>query len=683
MTVRERTPVRLDLCFSGLAPNRVLGVRRRLGIGAIAAAAVLATAQPSAATFRWLPPTSSFGETPSSSTAATIAPDGTVAVARITPDNVLEARIRPPGGDFGPATPIARDALGPVSLAAGRDGSIAAFWRGAVPLNMAAVRPPGGTFGAPRELDHESVPGSDQLAVDAGGRVWLANEYFGSGTVTTAGSDGVARSFPLGPDAGGPWFTFWVSLGIDASGRVTVVYTRTATTVGAADGDPCHTSDEVRVAEGDANGVSDVAVLATATLTGTTAAGFCEHQSGTELGTAKVAVQPDGEALVTYGLATVADDVETETQSVARMRPAGGGWPSSVSSPEPILTRAAELDTTPAFAGATPIAVVSNLDNDQIELSARAGDGSWSAPQDIAPGGGFGPVVAGSPSGTFAIIYLTTDFHLTGTVRGADGSVRSALGSTAGDATPGGVAMDDEGNGVAAWTEPAGLEDRAFLAGYDGAGPRLSATFPSGGIAGQPLPFSATALDVWSGTTISWRFGDRATGATGPSTSHVYGGAGVYTASVVARDEQRNATTLTANVPVSAAPDTLRPIFRGRPSVQPRRVRRGRRATIRFDVSEAATVRATLFGRRRGVRSGGRCVAPRRHASRRGRRCVRTVRLAQRSTSLASAGAGSIALGTRRLRPGGYAIVLQATDAAGNRSAAVRLHLTVLPRARR
>jgi hypothetical protein len=684
MPVRARTPIDLNRCFSGSPLVRVVGMRRRLGIGAIAAAMVLAAAQPSTAAVGWLPSVSPFGDTESGNVNATMTPDGTVAIARTTDDNTLEVRIRPPGGDFGPATPVARGALGPIGLVAGRDGSIAAFWRdGLNPLNMAAVRPPGGTFSAPLELDHESAPAPDQLAVDSHQRVWLANEYFGSGTVTTAAPGGTGRSFPLGPDAGGPWFTDWVSLGIDASGHVTVVYTRTSATTGAADGDPCYVDGEIRAAEGDASGIADVAVLATTRLTGTTNAGNCEHQNGTYPSAAKVAVRPNGEAVATYGAINVVDDTDTALQPLARVRPAGGAWPSSASPAEPIASASVETDITPAFAGATPIAVLWDFASLDVRLSSRTAGSIWSTPQTVAPAGGSAALVAGSPSGTAMIAFDAVDSgRVSAVVRAADGTLAPPAPLSDPAAALGGVAMDDEGNGVAAWTQYVGLQDRAALAGYDGAPPRLSASFPAGGSVGQALPFSATALDVWSGATIGWSFGD-GTSASGASVSHAYGSASAFPASVTAVDALGNASTRSATIPVRAVSDTTRPTFRGRPSVHPRRVRRGRRATIDFDLSEAATVRATLLDSRRGVRRGHRCVAPRRHAGRHGRRCVRITQVAQRSTHVDAAGTGTIVLGTRRLRPGGYTIVLQATDAAGNRSTAVRLHLTVLPRARR
>jgi len=182
-----------------------------------------------------------------------------------------------------------------------------------------------------------------------------------------------------------------------------------------------------------------------------------------------------------------------------------------------------------------------------------------------------------------------------------------------------GLGMDDGGDAVAVWTEGDWYDGTPRLAGYDGAGPQLGG-LPASGAVGQPLSFSAGALDVWSGVaSVDWSFGDGAS-ATGDTVAHV---------------------------------------------------------------SESGTVRATVLGRRLGVRSGRRCVGPRRHRRRSATRCSRSVRVAMRSTHLDIEGVGSLAIATKRLRPGRYTVVVEAEDPSGNRSDPVTLHLTVLPRKRR
>jgi hypothetical protein len=665
----------------------VLAVRRST-IAGIVLAAVLGGAQPAIAAPQWLPGVQPFGDTPSLDASGTMAPDGTVAVARVTDSGALEVRVRPPGGDFGAPVPLAPDAGDP-HLVAGRGGHIAALWR-AGDTEYAAVRPPGGSFGEPHAIAEESNPSPEQLAVDGSGRVWIATPARASDSVSTVGPDGIARTFPLEAGVGfGDWSPGWVSVGVDGAGRAIVVYNRLRTVLSSADGDPCRVESEVRVAEGDADGVHDLGPLAQETLTGVMQLGGCDQGSGATVLLPSVAVRANGEALATFIVTTYSAGTEDQTQVLARLRSAGGSWPLSPSPAEPIHAEKFGPSGTPAFAGSTPVVVLYDSLRGTIELSTRAGGGSWTAPQVLAPNFGDWPVVAGSPSGALAVAFFEGGFgdpaRVMGVVRAPDGTLSAPTPlSGFGDygTAPVGIGLDDEGNGMVAWQEVHGLEARTGVAGYDGAGPRLSATFPTGGAVGQPLPFAATALDVWSGAALSWSFGDGAS-AGGATATHAYGAAGAFQTSVTAVDTLGNASVRSGIVAVAAPADTTRPSFRGRPTVRPKRVRRGRPVTVRFEVSEAARVQATVIARRPGVRRGRRCVAVRRPVRRGLRRCTRRVAVARKATTLDAAGAGTLVLSSRRLQPARYAIVLQATDAAGNRSAPSTLRLTVLPRAPR
>jgi hypothetical protein len=103
--------------------------------------------------------------------------------------------------------------------------------------------------------------------------------------------------------------------------------------------------------------------------------------------------------------------------------------------------------------------------------------------------------------------------------------------------------------------------------------------------------------------------------------------------------------------------------------------RRTPRGTVfRFGLSEAAKVRIAIQRALPGRRSGKRCIKPTREL-RRARRCTRFAGLGTLLRN-AHAGANRVAftgrLGKRALRRGQYRAVLVATDAAGNRSKAVR-----------
>jgi hypothetical protein len=106
---------------------------------------------------------------------------------------------------------------------------------------------------------------------------------------------------------------------------------------------------------------------------------------------------------------------------------------------------------------------------------------------------------------------------------------------------------------------------------------------------------------------------------------------------------------------------------------------------VSFTLSEPARTTFAFKRKASGRRVRGRCVRPTRR-NRRAKRCTR--RLAAGSFSLpARQGANRVRFqgrfGTRRLKPGRYALSLRAVDAAGNRSAAVPLSFKLLPARRK
>ena len=84
------------------------------------------------------------------------------------------------------------------------------------------------------------------------------------------------------------------------------------------------------------------------------------------------------------------------------------------------------------------------------------------------------------------------------------------------------VAMDPDGDGVAAWQLGTAQPRRWRPAGYDGAGPRLSLSIPASGKTGQALTFGAGATDVWSSVqSIGWSFADGSTATGTPVDAHL------------------------------------------------------------------------------------------------------------------------------------------------------------------
>lgn len=122
------------------------------------------------------------------------------------------------------------------------------------------------------------------------------------------------------------------------------------------------------------------------------------------------------------------------------------------------------------------------------------------------------------------------------------------------------LGIDAAGNALLTWIDDGGNDNRsgaaqqpdaAMAQGFDGSGPRLTLSAPDGE-PGKELTFSATATDVWSGSSpITWSFGDASAAATGTTVKHTYASAGKYDVSIQATDGRGNLSTRTRAVDVA------------------------------------------------------------------------------------------------------------------------------------
>jgi hypothetical protein len=116
--------------------------------------------------------------------------------------------------------------------------------------------------------------------------------------------------------------------------------------------------------------------------------------------------------------------------------------------------------------------------------------------------------------------------------------------------------------------------------------------------------------------------------------------------------------------------DVTAPVIGG-VKVKPRSVKRGKRATVSFTLSEAASVKLTVARKSAGRKVRGKCVKPTRK-NRRQKRCSRFV-TTKTVTVAAKAGANQVRL--PKLNAGSYRITLDARDAAGNKASPRRVTL--------
>jgi PKD repeat protein len=238
---------------------------------------------------------------------------------------------------------------------------------------------------------------------------------------------------------------------------------------------------------------------------------------------------------------------------------------------------------------------------------------------------------------------------------------------------------DRQGSIAALYTNPA---KQLRAAAYD-AGPPilLGSSVPTSATATQPVAFSASYIDLWSGLATSqptWSFGDGTPTVSGANTTHTFTDAGTYTVSLNAADAFANttATTYTITVQPAATFDTSRPkVTLDRPVCHKRSRKgcsrfwtsRGAWQTLQGHVSESApssgiaTVQVAIYrilGKHAEALSHGHF-----HKTTRGK--------ARKTFNTANLNGSHWSLPLPKLKAGQYTILVRATDHAGHLSAMI------------
>lgn len=668
--------------------GRIFGVSV-LALVALACACGSAVAAPA-----WLAPEGPFGESEGQSATATMSPDGTVTAAQLRPtagnEGALEVRTRPPGGAFGATETI--DA--PVSsfvaplLVAGREGSVAVLYGRVSGGVWASIRPAGGSFGAPRLLAAGGSVSPSTVVLDAG-RLWFV---YGTGTTfaaSTLGPTGSATGSTIDTAPAG-YTPMQASLGLSTDGQLRVAYA--FGTMANLSEPNCSQKSVLREADGGAFGFAAPATLATVEANGPPITP-CSLVGGETMAAPHLATTSDGATTVIYETHQVSGSSST---AWARFRPAGGAWPAPASSAEKIATVSSFPTLSITGAGPVPVAAIATqIAPSSVALSSRNPDGSWGPLQPLAGSESSAPAyLASSPDGTTVVAWKqnTSPYRIAAAVRSPAGAISPpTFVSPPADAFTrfGGIGIDDEGNAVVGWSAHVGGSPsagfRAEVAGYDGAGPRItSLDVPASGVAGQSLGFAASAVDVWSPVgPPSWDFGDGGS-ASGAAVSHSFG-PGSYTVSAAVTDALGNTNSASRPLAISPAPapgataggsDTTPPKLT-KVALKPKKVKRGKAVKLSFALSEAAALRVTLARGAKGVKRGRKCVKAQPKAQGKAKPCRRFVTVKTLGGKF-GAGAGSLAL-PKTLAVGAYKITAVATDAAGNGSTPVSATLTVVP----
>ena len=475
----------------------------------------------------------------------TITPDiamnasGDIAATWVTVSGVVQAAVRPAGGNFGPIADLTAAGATNAHVAIDGSGGAVVVWE--IPATsspatvQASIHPPGGPFGPTQNL---SVVGEDarepQVAMDPAGNAvatWLKG-----GTVVQAAARAAGGSF-FGP------FTLTVmtpvaeqaqqapQVAMDRQGNAVVVWTNTDLRVRAS----------MR--------------RAGASFAGASFAGAAHvFQGGMGVQGAKVAMTSSGEAVAIWQTVTGGGSSTINSSTSV------GGAPFSTGALVSPMGQALTNPTVGVSASGEAIAVWQRTvspGNFSVQSAIRLG-GAWQTRADLPNVGSIPqsprPQIAMNPAGDTIVTWFgTTGVNaivqaLNRPAGGSFGSTPTNVSVAGVDARPPRTGIDDDGDGVAIWVRGG----TAQLAGYDAAAPQLRGfSGPGSAVEDTSTAWSVTPVDVWSGVVFTrWSFSDGAI-SDGASANHTFVNPGSYAATFVARDALGNERSNTAGIAVS------------------------------------------------------------------------------------------------------------------------------------
>ena len=639
----------------------------------------LLVAPPALAAPAWLPAVAIPGEvTPAREAQVAFGSDGTLVVAwhgGAGGTQTINVATRPPGGPFGAIDTLAGPApgIGSPRVAVDGQGATLVTWVQG-PGARFSIRPPGGSFSGAADVPRpagEGVNSPVEVAFDPQGNAlaaWVGSQpvmgggfnFFLRASVRPAGGAfeppaALDSGFDNADAIGSPAYRLnTVSVTSAGTGDLIASWARACCLVGSE-------TLTIRVAVRPPGGPFNATETADSGV------------AGTDVGGPQVAGSASGAATVVWSKMLTA----TTGNVSACTRPPGGSFAGCA------IENVSGDGTPPQFAhvgldaqGNAAAAWVRKLPVGTgwfaVQTGGRpSGAGTW------APLGTFSetgqdltlPALAVSPQGAALVAWRRGMERIEGASRmaGAAFGPSQPLSASVGNPVFPDVALDPAGNGAAAWERLAPPDTLVEVAGFDGAGPRLTGlSIPPTGATRKPLTFAVAASDVWSPVgSIDWSFGDGKT-ASGAQATHAYGGAGgSFSVGVTATDSLGNATTASGPTRIR---DATRPLLsrlrmarrrfavgRGRTPLSA--VRRG--SAFRFRLSERAKVTIRID----------------RRASRRYRKVKILTRRGRPAGQNRVAFSGRIK--RKALAAGPYRATLRAADRAGNRSRARRITFVV------
>jgi hypothetical protein len=524
----------------------------RAAILLTALGAVLALAGPAAAAPSWLDPVTVDNSADPAEGDIAVAPDGTaLAVTQVTIGGAdhIRARLRRPGGAFGPAVELATANGDFPRVAVDQHGNFTAAWTVGADLKAARLAAGAASFEATETVGMvDPVNPQPVLAVGGNGTAVLAVRE--GGTVHAALRTDTGANGTFGPLSGALSGTLQIGDELDAAmddaGRAVIVWSR----------DDLAGVTRVERSERTTGGFGGAQLVSSEAIG--------DRSTGP-----KVAMAPNGRAIIMWTLDTNAD----QPRVWYRERNPDGSY-------DPAAPASRDIDTA---------------NNPELGI---AGDGTaiavWRV--DVAtvflpqaavrpPGGSFQilqPNLSSAPTGRlelsvnragFTTVAFSGSMSETITARrrapgGAFGTSETVASGTQGGATPSiavnvqGLGTDDQSNATLIYQRDVtggGQDSHSLLtASFDAVAPAFSAiAVPGAGNPNAAIGMAATASDRLSSPGISWSFGDGTT-ATGAAVSHAYSKIGAFTVTVSATDSAGNTTTQSRPVVITSPAGTPR-----------------------------------------------------------------------------------------------------------------------------
>jgi hypothetical protein len=468
--------------------------------------------------------------------------NGDIAATWLQAGGGVDATVRQAGSaSFSPAEAISKpsDEVGYPSVAVNASGTVVVAWVDSTAEQYeVAIRPPGGAFSAPIKAGPTGGPSQQQpsVAIDDAGDVLLGESHSSSGhsiaayawrpaggvfTVTSI-SEATSQAYApvVAMDGAGDAVLAWE----DRMGATKTVARAITRPAGAAFGAAQSLSNN-----------SEYAFALTAAIGGSGQAAIAWQYGGT-------APPYRIEASTSAGSADPLSPSQTISPASSNSEypaigVAGNGEMLAVWDQAGSTVDAASAPAGGSFAPAAAVSAAGSEGDPRLAMDA-AGDAvlAWGALQagieavhavTRSASGVLGPEITLSAHGE--AIYPVS------------ANVPSAF-----------VGMDSAGDALAGWGRNSDRTVQQRI--YDASGPALKLEAPATAIAGQPVTFTSTARDLFSGVfSTAWSFGDGTT-IEGVGPAHIYANPGVYTVTATAIDGVGNATVADSQITVLPAP---------------------------------------------------------------------------------------------------------------------------------